>query len=91
MKQEHDPVMKKYTAWLPAGALESLTESTGLGVTEILRQALKDYEHRIASEGLRALRGSLKLDAPFDWKKLKKELRGEDRDLSRFLQPKPKP
>lgn len=84
-----DTEMRKYTVNLPPDRIDALMESTGLGISELLRQALKGYEHRLASEGLRKLRGSIKLGKPFNWQKMKKELRGEDRDLSKFLKPKP--
>jgi len=80
--------MRKYTVNLPVGMIESLTKDTGLGISEMLREALKEYERRWASKKLISLRGSIKLDKPYDWKELKKELRGEDRDLSKFLNPK---
>jgi len=49
--------MRKITAFLPAELINGAMEFSGAGLTETLRQALRDYSHREASKGLLALRG----------------------------------
>ena len=64
--------MRKITAFLPAQLVESAMETSGAGLTETLRQALRDYNHHAASQKLLAMRGKVKFDS--DWR----ELRGKD-------------
>lgn len=49
--------MRKITAFLPAHLVDGAMEFSGAGVTETLRQALRDYSHRAASKRLLAMRG----------------------------------
>lgn len=49
--------MRKITAFLPASLVESAMKTSGAGVTETLRQALRDYNHHTASKRLLAMRG----------------------------------
>jgi hypothetical protein len=51
--------MKKITAFVPAGLLESAQAYTGAGVTETLRQALEIMAYRRFYDGLRSLRGKI--------------------------------
>jgi hypothetical protein len=49
--------MRKITAFLPTRLVDSAMKNSGAGVTETLRQALADYNHRAACQNLLALRG----------------------------------
>lgn len=49
--------MRKITAFLPARLMDSAMKNSRAGVTETLRQALSDYNHRAACQNLLALRG----------------------------------
>lgn len=64
--------MRKITAILPTHLVEAAMETSGANLTETLRQALRDYNHRAASQRLLAMRGKVKFD--LDWR----ELRGKD-------------
>ena len=55
-KQTTDPEIRKVTVNLPA----RLLEGTELGTTELIREALKWYRHKLACEALLALRGKVK-------------------------------
>ncbi len=66
--------MRKITAILPGSLVDSAMAVSGATLTETLRQALRDYNHRAASRRLLALRGKVKFDV--DWR----ELRGKDDD-----------
>ena len=66
--------MRKITAILPTRLVEAALETSGAGLTETLRNALRDYNHRAASQRLLAMRGKLKFD--LDWR----DLRGKDDD-----------
>jgi len=66
--------MRKITAVLPAQLVEAAMETSGVGLTETLREALRDYNHHAASRKLLGLRGKVKFD--LDWR----ELRGKDDD-----------
>ena len=61
--------MRKITAILPAELLTCAMEATGLGLTETLRQALRDLNHRAASLRLLTMRG--KVDFELDWRTLR--------------------
>lgn len=49
--------MRKITAFLPAEMVEAAMKTSGAGLTETLRQALGDYNHRAACRNLLALQG----------------------------------
>jgi hypothetical protein len=66
--------MRKITAFLPAQMVDSAMKASGAGLTETLRQALRDYNHHAASQRLLAMRGKVKFE--HDWR----ELRGKDDD-----------
>lgn len=65
--------MKKITAHVPADLLESATRSSGLGVTEAVREGLKLLARKQAYEELRKLRGKIHFD--IDLKELRKDRR----------------
>lgn len=72
--------MRKITAFLPAELVESAMKSSGAGLTETLRQALRDYNHRAASRNLLALQGKFPgLAEEFDLKELR-----EDREFDQY-------
>lgn len=64
--------MRKITAILPAELLACAMDATGLSLTETLRKALRDFNHRAASQKLLAMRGKLAFE--LDWQ----TLRGKD-------------
>jgi hypothetical protein len=64
--------MRKITANLPANLVDSAMEISGTGLTETLREALRDYNHHAASQRMLGMRGKLKFE--MDWR----ELRGKD-------------
>ncbi len=64
--------MRKITAILPAQLVDCAMEISGSGLTETLREALRDYNHHAASQRLLGMRGKLKFE--MDWR----ELRGKD-------------
>jgi hypothetical protein len=64
--------MRKITAILPSALIESAMEVSGTNLTETLRTALRDYNHRAASRRLLAMRGQIPFE--LDWR----ELRGKD-------------
>jgi hypothetical protein len=66
--------MRKITAILPSALIESAMEVSGANLTETLRAALRDYNHRAASRRLLAMRGQVPL--ALDWR----TLRGKDED-----------
>lgn len=63
------PGMKKVTVALPPHLLEPIN---GMGTTEMIREALKEYRHRWACDSLRSMRGKVKFDLTY---KELKELR----------------
>jgi len=64
--------MRKITAILPADLVDSAMMVSGNGLTETIRQALRDYNHHAASQRILGMRGKLKFE--MDWR----ELRGKD-------------
>ena len=66
--------LRKITVVLPAALIESAMEVSGANLTETLRTALRDYNHRAASRRLLAMRGQV----PFElgWR----TLRGKEDD-----------
>jgi hypothetical protein len=64
--------LRKITAFLPRQLLHSAMASSGAGVTETLRRALRDYSHHAASQRLLSMRGKIRFAS--DWR----ELRGKD-------------
>jgi len=64
--------MRKITAILPAELLSCAMDGTGLSLTETLRKALTEFNHRAASQKLLSMRG--KVDFELDWQ----TLRGKD-------------
>jgi len=66
--------MRKITAFLPADLIDSAMAVAGLGLTETLRNALRDYSHRAASQKLLAMRGKVRFE--MDWR----SLRGKDEE-----------
>ena len=64
--------MRKITAVLPSTLIEAAMRASGTGLTETLREALRDYSHRAASRNLLAMRG--KVPFALDWR----TLRGKD-------------
>ena len=65
--------MRKITAFVPAGLLESAQAYTGAGVTETLRQALEMMTYERFYQGMRELRGKVKFDISLDELKEDKE------------------
>ena len=55
--------MKKVTVNLPATLLEPLD---GMGTTELIRHALKEYRHRWACQELLKLQGKVKFDITYE-------------------------
>lgn len=55
--------MRKITAFIPVDLLESGMEITGQGVSETLREALRRMQRAEAYAALRALRGTIDLEA----------------------------
>ncbi len=66
--------LRKITAILPAALIESAMEVSGANLTETLRRALRDYNHRAASGRLLAMRGQVPFE--LDWR----TLRGKDEE-----------
>jgi len=66
--------MRKVTVFLPAQLVETAMKTSGAGLTETLRHALRHYNHHAASRKLLAMRGKVKFES--DWR----ELRGKDDD-----------
>ena len=64
--------MRKITAILPEPMLDIAMRNSGLGLTETLREALKQYNHRAASQRLLGMRGKIRFE--LDWR----DLRGKD-------------
>jgi hypothetical protein len=64
--------MRKITAILPASLVDSAMAISGSGLTETLREALRDYNHHAASQRMLGMRGKLKFE--LDWR----QLRGKD-------------
>ena len=58
--------MRKITAFLPAGLLESAQAQTGAGVTETLRKALEMMAYDRFYQRMRELRGKVKFDLDLD-------------------------
>lgn len=65
MKTPAEPT-RKITVNLPVSLLDSLVESENRSLTEILREALKDYRHRRACEALIAMRGKVDFDLTYE-------------------------
>jgi hypothetical protein len=61
--------IQKITANLPAKLLKSAMEITGLGITETLREGLKEIERKKACREFAALRGKVKVAQT--WEELK--------------------
>lgn len=55
--------MRKITAFIPVDLLENGMEITGQGVSETLREALRRMQRAEAYAALRALRGTIDLEA----------------------------
>lgn len=70
--------MRKITAILPTRLVEMAMETSGAGVTETLRAALRDYNHRAASQKLLAMRGKFP-DLNFDLKELREDREFDER------------
>jgi hypothetical protein len=66
--------MRKITAILPAALIDSAMEVSGANLTDTLRKALSEYNHRAASRRLLAMRGQVAFE--LDWR----TLRGKDED-----------
>ena len=64
--------MRKITAILPEPLLDGAMRNSGLGLTETLREALRQYNHRAASQRLLQLQGKVQFD--LHWR----DLRGKD-------------
>ncbi len=64
--------MRKITAVLPSELVDSAMMVSGNGVTETIREALRDYNHRAASQRILGKRGKLRFE--LDWR----ALRGKD-------------
>jgi hypothetical protein len=64
--------MRKITAVLPLKDLEAALRNPGEGVSETLRKALRQYNHRAASQRLLATQGQFPFE--LDWR----DLRGKD-------------
>ena len=64
--------LRKITVNLPARLIDLAVESSGKGLTETLRDALKEYNHREACRRLLALKGKVQFQATWQ------ELRGKD-------------
>ena len=58
--------MRKITVEVDAELLEGLQESTGEGVTELIRRALREFAHGEASRRILAMRGKLDLGLNLD-------------------------
>jgi hypothetical protein len=65
--------MRKITVHLPAQWLEDEMTATGLGVTDLLRQALKEMRHRRACREVLKLRGKVKWTIPYEQIKAERE------------------
>jgi predicted nucleic acid-binding protein len=72
--------MRKNTAILPAALIESAMEVSGVNLTETLRTALCDCDHRVACRRLFAMRGQVPFE--LDWRTLRGRMR-IDRRLRR--------
>ncbi len=66
--------MRKITAFLPASLIDTAMASSGLGLTETLRVALREHNHRAASQRLLDMRGKIPFE--LDWR----DLRGKDEE-----------
>jgi hypothetical protein len=64
--------MRKITAFLPVQDLEAALRNSGEGISETLRKALRQYNHRAASQRLLAAQGQVPFER--DWR----DLRGKD-------------
>lgn len=64
--------MRKITVNLPTELLDSVTELSGKGVTETLREALAEYQNRMAWARLAELKGKIDFGASYE------ELAGKD-------------
>ena len=61
-----EPTLRKVTVLLPAGLLKRATRATGLGLTPTIRKGLESIAAAEAFDGLRRLRGKLKLSLNVD-------------------------
>ena len=61
--------MRKITAILPVELIDSAMEVSRSGLTETIREALRDYNHHAASERILGMRGKLKFE--MDWRALR--------------------
>lgn len=66
--------IRKITINLPGGLVDAATGASGKGVTETIREALREYNHRWACRELLALRGKVQFASTWQ------ELRGKDDD-----------
>lgn len=64
--------MRKITAFVPADDLDAALRNSGEGVSETLREALRQYNHRAASQRLLAAEGQVPFE--LNWR----DLRGKD-------------
>ena len=64
--------VRKITAFIPTDVIDAAVRNSGEGVTETLREALRQYNHRAAGARLLAARGTVRFE--LDWR----ELRGKD-------------
>ncbi|HWF01657.1 MAG TPA: hypothetical protein VG248_17775 [Caulobacteraceae bacterium] len=64
--------MRKITAFLPAEEVDAALRNSGEGLTETLREAVRQYNHHAASQRLLAARGRVRFAS--DWR----TLRGKD-------------
>ena len=64
MKQPAEP-LRKVTVNLPAKWLEEEMLDSGLGITEILRNALKEQRHRRACRAVIEMRGKIKFSLTY--------------------------
>jgi hypothetical protein len=61
--------MRKITAFLPAQDLEAALRNSGEGVSKTLREALRQYNHRAASQRLLSAQGQVSFE--LDWRDLR--------------------
>jgi hypothetical protein len=66
--------MRKITVNLPAKLLDSATDLSGKGVTEALREALAEYQSRLAWDRLASRVGKIDFGATYE------ELAGKDEE-----------
>ena len=66
--------MRKITVNLPAHLLDATLSGSGRGLTEVIREALEEYNHRQACRRLLQLRGKVKFALSYE------QLAGKDDD-----------